>query len=332
MSIINVILSGGVGSRLWPLSRQSRPKQYIPLFGGLTLFQMCAQRNQTITDSIIVVGSRNNYTLTDQNLADLQIDVYQHIIEATPRNTAASIAFAAFQAQADDILLITPSDHVIEGHEAYSGAVKQAVQLAQQNYIVTFGGIPTRAETGYGYIEKDANNQVLSFKEKPDAATAAAYVAAQNYLWNSGMFCIKASVYLEELLQHGTEVYHTSKTAYEAMDSQGFLPEAASMQIPNISVDYAVMEKSKRIKVVPFSFQWNDLGSFEAIWDYMIQTGEHQLNNLVLGSQKHVEFLGVDDIIYVETADAVLITHKSNTQEVKNIYERLEKEHPHLLK
>jgi mannose-1-phosphate guanylyltransferase len=223
-------------------------------------------------------------------------------------------------------------DHVIEGKEAYASAVAQAITLAQENNIVTFGGIPTRAETGYGYIEKDAHNQVVSFKEKPDTATAEAYVASGHYLWNSGMFCIKAAVYLQELLQHSPAVYEASKLAYEAMDSQGFLPEEASLRIPNISVDYAVMEKSNRIKVVPFAFQWNDLGSFEAIWDYMVQTGEHQDNNLALNTQKHVEFLGLKDVIYVETPDAILITHKAYTQQVKNIYERLETEHPHLLK
>jgi len=332
MSIINVILSGGVGSRLWPLSRKSRPKQYIPLFEDQTLFQMCAQRNALVADRIMVVGSIDNYKLSREDFEQSGVNNFQEIIEAAPRNTAASIAFAAFAAPADDILFVTPSDHIITGQSTYSDAVKQAAELAGQGYIVTFGAVPTRPETGYGYIEHDEAYRVLSFKEKPDAELAKQYVASKHYLWNSGMFCFKAAVYLEELKTYAPEIYETAKAAYEKI-ADGFLPAKETMDIPALSVDYAVMEHSRKIKVVPFNFDWSDLGSFESIWVYLEKDPQYTIQkNLILGNTgKHIEFIGVEDLIYVATEDAVLIVPRDKTQQVKQVYDRLEKEKPELL-
>lgn len=332
MSLINVILSGGVGSRLWPLSRKSRPKQYIPLFEGKTLFQMCALRNNKVADQIQVIGSIDNYQLSRADFESEQIENYSEVIEAAPRNTAASIAFAAFAAQPDDVLLVTPSDHIITGDEAYAQAIQEAVTLAEKGSIVTFGAVPLRPETGYGYIEHDADLNVLSFKEKPDTVTATQYVQDGNYLWNSGMFCFKASVYLEELAQYAPEIFATAKAAF-VKTSNGFLPLEETMNIPSLSVDYAVMEHSRKIKVVPFTFDWNDLGSFESIWEYMekINPGDKK-QNLVLGSGKHVEFIGLNNLILVETTDAILVMPRNQSQEVKKVYERLEKENPELLR
>jgi len=188
MAVINVILSGGVGSRLWPMSRKSRPKQYIPLFEGKTLFQICAERNHDLVDRIQVVGSIDNYELSRLDFEQCGIEDYGEIIEATPRNTAASIAFAAFSAAPDDILVVTPSDHIIKGADAYKEAIDKAIRLAKQDYLVTFGAVPTRPETGYGYIEHDGDMNVLSFKEKPTATVAQEYLSSNKYLWNSGFF------------------------------------------------------------------------------------------------------------------------------------------------
>lgn len=331
MSIINIILSGGVGSRLWPLSRKSRPKQYIPLFGGHTLFQMCASRNQDLVDSITIVGSIDNYLLSRADLEACGIGNYSEIVEATPRNTAASIAFAAFAADPDDILFVTPSDHIIDAGQGYRDAVQKAIEKASQGRIVTFGAVPRRPETGYGYIEHDASYKVLSFKEKPTLEKAQEYIDKKTYLWNAGMFCFKASVYLSELQRYAPVIFETALRAFEKRDGV-FLAYEESMQIPSVSVDYAVMEHSPIIDVVPFSFDWNDLGSFESIWDYLEKKEGHHANNLVLGSQKHVEFIGLDNIILVETEDAILVTTRDKSQEVKNIYERLETEKPELLK
>lgn len=332
MATINVILSGGVGSRLWPLSRKSRPKQYIPLFENRTLFQMCAERNSVVVDKIIVVGSVDNYLLSRADFIKCNIDGYTEIIEASPRNTAASIAFAAFQANPEDILFVTPSDHIIGGMDQYSDAVSKSIDLAKENNIVTFGAIPTRPETGYGYVEHNSNFDVISFKEKPTKDIAEQYLKSKNYLWNSGMFCFKASVYLKELQKYSPEVYRTSKSAFEKIN-KGFLPLKETMDIPSISVDYAIMEHSEIIKVVPFSFDWNDLGSFESIWDYFETKPTHVIKkNLVLGSQKHVEFIGLENLILVETDDAILVVPRNKTQDVKSVYERLEKDKPELLK
>lgn len=333
MQVINVILSGGVGSRLWPLSRKARPKQYIPLFGNDTLFKMCVLRNKEVTQKLIVVGGIDNYQLSRADIVDVGIENFVEIIESVPRNTAASVAFAALAAQPDDILLVTPSDHVINGTESYKNAIYKAIEYALNNNIVTFGCIPTRPETGYGYIEYNDYNDVVSFKEKPNKEIAQYYLESSKYLWNSGMFCFKASVFLEELKNYAPEVYDSTLICWQ-QQKDGFLPEEAMQSIPSISIDYAVMEHSQKIKVVPFTFDWSDLGSFEALWEYL-EKNENTIDakkpNLVIGSNKHIEFIGLENLIYVETEDAVLIMPKNMSQDVKKVYERLEKENPDLL-
>lgn len=333
MALINVILSGGVGSRLWPLSRKSRPKQYIPLFDNSTLFQMCARRNKAIADQILIIGNADNYKLSRNDMQVEGITDFSELIEAAPRNTAAAIAFAAFTVQPDDILLVTPSDHIISGPEAYNATISKAVVLAEEGYLVTFGAIATRPETGYGYIQHDAGFNVLSFKEKPSREKAEEYLANGGYLWNSGMFCFRAGVYLSELKQFAPDIYTASASAVQKMDN-GFLPLKETMHIPSVSIDYAVMEHSEKIKVVPFDFSWSDLGSFESIWDYLEEgkVESEKSKNLVLGSNKQVEFIGVENLVVVETEDALLIVPRNRTQDVKQVYERLEKEKPELLK
>lgn len=332
MSIIHVILSGGVGSRLWPLSRKSRPKQYIPMFGGKSLFQLTAERNKGLVDEVIIVGNKDNYHLSQADLAAVGIHTYRQIMEAEPRNTAAAIAFAALAAQPEDVLLITPSDHIIGDEAAYAEAIGHAIQCTQADYLVTFGIKPTKPETGYGYIEYDGND-VLSFREKPDFVTAQSFMEQGTFLWNSGLFCFKAGVYLHELHGHEPLLYHAAQQAWGAQTA-GFLPAAETAHIPAKSVDYAVMEKSSLIKVIPSHFTWSDLGSFEAMWDYFEQDENcphlHQ-NNLVLGTTKHVEFLGVEGVVLVETPDAILVVSKEKSQEVKGIYEKLEREKSELL-
>lgn len=291
---------------------------------------MCVLRNKDIADCIQVVGNADNFELSRQEFRKAGMDNYKEVIETVPRNTAASIAFAAFAAAPDDILLVTPSDHVIKGEEQYRKAVEEAIALARKNLIVTFGAVPSRAETGYGYMEHDETFTVTAFKEKPDKETAMNYVSSGRYLWNSGMFCFKASVYLSELKQYAPEVYNKAHDAINEAD-QDFLPLEKMMEIPSISVDYAVMEHSKIIKVVPFHFEWSDLGSFDALWEHLERNG-HVEKNLVLGSNKHVEFIGLENIVLVETDDAILVLPRDRAQEVKALYERLERERPELLK
>lgn len=320
-SIVNVILSGGVGSRLWPLSRKARPKQYIPLFEGRSLFELTVSRNLNIADRTLMVGSIQNVDLAKAYLPEGRA---QTIVEATPRNTAAAIAFAAFACDPDDILVVTPSDHLIENQTQYEIVLKQGIEMAKQDNIVTFGIQPNRPETGYGYIEYE-DNYVLSFREKPNLDTAKEFLKKGNFLWNSGIFCFKASIYLEELFRFEPKVFRASKEAYEG-SSEGILSEELSIKIPSKSIDYAVMERSERIKVIPSQFVWSDMGSYDSLYDYLKIKGHavDAAGNMVIGTDKYVSFLGVQDTILVHTEDAILVVQKQASQDVKHLYEELE--------
>mgnify|MGYP006190403447 CR=1 FL=1 len=331
MKILNVILSGGVGSRLWPLSRKARPKQYLPIFEGKTLFQLTAVRNQQFCDSILVVGNSSNYQLSERDLSESGIQNFKQIIEACPRNTAAAIAFAAFSADQDDILFVTPSDHLIEADSTYVAAVTRALQLAKDGFLVTFGLQPTHPETGFGYIEA-RGEEVLSFREKPDIELAKEFLEKGNFYWNSGMFCFQAGVYLSELEAFEPEVYYTAKKTWEQAN-QGKLDQDLSLQIPSISVDYAVMERSQKVKVVPSDFQWSDMGSFDSIYEYLGAHGhpKDENGNMVVGSDLHTEFTGMKNTLLIQTSDAILVLQREKSQDVKKVYERLELERPDLV-
>lgn len=346
MKVHHVILTGGVGSRLWPLSRQSRPKQYLNIFGSSSseakneadqdqkvieaiepanLFELAVQRNKPFADSLIVVGNQGNRKLSEDSLKKLNISEYKDIVEATPRNTAAAIAFAAFAAQPEDVLLVTPADHIIKEGPEYTEAVNQAIELAKQEHIVTFGIKPTRPETGYGYIEF-AGNDVLSFREKPNVETAQEFLDQKSFLWNSGMFCFKASVFLEELKRHEPKVYRQSLIAW-TQNQEGCLNIESSLEIPSISVDYAVMERSEKMKVVSSAFDWSDMGSFEAVYDHLKEQGQpvDKFGNMQIGTNKHTSFVGLTNCILVCTEDANLVLSKEASQNVKKIYEELER-------
>ena len=329
-SVTHVILTGGVGSRLWPLSRKSQPKQYLDLFDGKSLFEMTVDRNRSLADTVMVVGNTDNCHLS-KNVLEKSATPYVDIIEATPRNTSAAIAFAAFASDPDTILIVTPSDHIIDGTKAYEKSINEAIEKAEQGYIVTFGIVPTKPETGYGYIERFGDD-VISFREKPNKVSAKDFIKNGNFLWNSGMFCFKASVFLEELQLFNAEVYEKSKIVWEA-NKAGQLDLEMSMAIPSISVDYAVMERSKKIKVVSSEFKWSDLGSFESVYDYLVSKG-HTLDtngNMVIGTAVYTAFVGLKNTIFVHTENANLILQKESSQEVKNIYTELERNNSNLL-
>jgi mannose-1-phosphate guanylyltransferase len=329
-SITHVILTGGVGSRLWPLSRKSQPKQYLDIFDGKSLFEMTVDRNRTIADKVMVVGNVDNCHLSRKILEKTNTE-YTDIIESTPRNTAAAIAFAAFAADPDDILIITPSDHIIDDRVAYERAIQEAVEKASGGYIVTFGIVPTKPETGYGYIERKGDD-VISFREKPNQVAAVDFIAKGNFLWNSGMFCFKAGVLLEELKAFNPEVYEKSKLVWQS-NTNGNLDLALSMDIPSISIDYAVMERSKKIKVVSSQFDWSDLGSFESVYDYLVSIGHavDENGNMVIGTDNYTAFVGVKDTIFVHTPTANLILKKEFSQDVKSVYNALAKDNSDLL-
>ncbi|KFF05231.1 mannose-1-phosphate guanylyltransferase [Flavobacterium reichenbachii] len=328
--VTHVILTGGVGSRLWPLSRKSQPKQYLEIFEGKSLFEMTVDRNSHLASKVMVVGNVDNHHLSGKVMEKTDTN-YVNIVEATPRNTAAAIAFAAFASDPEDILIVTPSDHIIDLMDNYNSSINEAILKANDGFIVTFGVIPTKPETGYGYIESKGD-KVISFREKPNETTAKEFISKGNFLWNSGMFCFKAGVLLDELKQFQPEVYEKSKLVWES-NKDGFLDLNSSIEIPSISIDYAVMERSKKIKVVPASFSWSDLGSFESVYEYLMLKG-HAVDangNMVIGCDIHTTFLGLKNTIFVHTNTANLILQKENSQDVKDIYSALEKQNSDLL-
>lgn len=321
--IIHVVLTGGVGSRLWPLSRKSKPKQYLEIFESKSLLELNIERNTTLTDKVVLVGNIENLDLNIKVLSKFDFP-HEHIIEATPRNTAAAIAFAAFNSEKDDILIVTPSDHIIEGSRLYDSAIRHAIEIAKNNYLVTFGIVPTKPETGYGYIEFKEED-VIAFHEKPTQGKAEEFIKRGNFYWNSGLFCFKAGLYLEELKKQEPTVYATALQAWNNNVS-GLLDHDLSILIPAISIDYAVMERSQNIKVVPSHFDWSDLGSFEAVYDYLVSIG-HAVDangNIEIGVDKYVSFVGLQNCIVVNTPDALLIVQKENSQDVKKLYQYLE--------
>lgn len=324
MKIYNVILSGGVGSRLWPLSRKNHPKQFLKIFEGKSLFELTAQRNRLVVDELMVVGNSDHIEWSKELLKDIDLPK-TFITETIARNTAAAIAFAALAADTDDVLIITPSDHLIQNQDAYEKSLLEAVELAKKDFVVTFGVVPSKPETGFGYIEYEGKD-VLSFREKPNTETAQEYLDKGTFLWNSGMFCFKAGVLLNELKKYQPEVFGKSAEAWEK-SVNNLLDEESCRQIPSISIDYAVMERSKQIKVIPANFIWNDLGSFESLYDYLRLTGHpaDENGNMVIGTETFTAFVGMKNCIFVHTPDAILVLQKEKSQDVKKICNQLEK-------
>ena len=326
----NIILCGGNGTRLWPLSRTLMPKQFVKLFDGESLFQKTVTRNQKACDSQFIVSNAEQYFLAVDQLEALSGTQSRYLLEPIGRNTAPAIALACFALEENEIVLVTPSDHLIKDEAAYLEAVTKAQTLAESNQLVTFGITPQYAETGFGYIEAEGEN-VLSFKEKPDSTTAQDYVNAGNYYWNSGMFCFKAGIFLEELKNHSPEIYNASHVAYQHAKHSTMIRISHDdmMRIPEDSIDYAVMEKSTKVKVIPSDIDWSDLGSFEAL-DKEIDSSENIINidssnNLILSS-KQVAAIDVEDLIIIDTADALLVSKKGSSQKVKEVVKRLKEE------
>ncbi|MDM5262641.1 mannose-1-phosphate guanylyltransferase/mannose-6-phosphate isomerase [Sulfurovum sp. XTW-4] len=330
----NIILCGGSGTRLWPLSRTLMPKQFVKLFEGESLFQKTVSRNQKACDSQFIVSNAEQYFLAVDQIEELNINTSRYLLEPVGRNTAPAIALACFALNAEEIVLVTPSDHLIKNEQAYLEAIEKAKILAQSDNLVTFGITPQYPETGFGYIEANGES-VLSFKEKPNALTAQAYLDAGNYYWNSGMFCFKAGVFLEELKQDSPEIYEASLSAFNnaKKDEMIRITYEDMLAIPEDSIDYAVMEKSSKVKVIPSDIAWSDLGSFESL-DEEIASSDNIINigstnNLVL-SPKQVATIDVDDLIIIDTADALLVSKKGSSQKVKEVVKSLKEQNSEL--
>ncbi|MBH1528438.1 mannose-1-phosphate guanylyltransferase/mannose-6-phosphate isomerase [Stenotrophomonas maltophilia] len=347
MSIIQpVILSGGSGTRLWPLSRESYPKQFLPLAGELTMLQATWQRVAPIASrGPLVIANEEHRFVAAEQLHQVGAEPAAIILEPMGRNTAPAIAVAALEATrdgADALLLVLPSDHVISDEATFRSVVQAATSAAEAGKLVTFGIVPTGPETGYGYI-KAADGQGLRaverFVEKPDLGTATGYVASGQYYWNSGMFLFKASRYLQELERFQPEMLAGSRSAWQlARRDTDFtrLDKAAFAAVASDSIDYAVMEKTADAVVIPLDAGWNDVGSWTALRDVSQQDGDgnaHQgdviaidCRNTYAYGQRLVAMVGLDDVIVVETDDAVLVGKADRMQEVKTVVSQLKTE------
>lgn len=344
--IVPVILSGGSGTRLWPLSREAYPKQFLPLVGDDTMLQATWKRVASIAGAApIVVANQEHRFMAAEQLRECKVLPQALILEPVGRNTAPAIAIAALQALAggnDALLLVLPSDHVVRNEAAFHAAVKQAAVAAEAGKLVTFGIVPTAAETGYGYIKAAIGEGVRAvdrFVEKPDQATAEKYVVSGEYYWNSGMFLFKASRYLKELETLQPAILAACRAALDkaARDNDFIRLDAEAFAAsPNDSIDYAVMEKTADAAVVPLDAGWNDVGSWSALWEVSDKDADGNAchgdvialdckDSYAYGNRL-IAMVGLQDVVVVETDDAVFVGHKDRVQDVKEIVGQIKRD------
>lgn len=345
--IIPIILSGGSGTRLWPLSRKQYPKQFLPLLGKNTMLQETVSRLdglENIGEPIVVCNEEHRFLVAEQ----LQEKDCTIILEPEAKNTAPAITLAAIHALTlvnDPILLILPADHDIKNTDEFYVAINHAEKLAKDNFLVTFGIQPTSPETGYGYIEsgKELNEKnaylINKFVEKPDLDTAKEYLKTGKYYWNSGMFVFLAKTFLKELQQHESKIYSACKKSLDkAQNDLDFIRiDKTSFSLsPSTSIDYAVMEKTKNASVVSLDAGWNDVGSWTSLWEINTKDNKGNVkigdilstkteNSYLYSSGRLIATVGIKDLIIVETSDAIMVAHKDEAQRVKDIVEQLRK-------
>lgn len=359
--ITPVILCGGSGTRLWPLSRAGFPKQFLSLTGNESLFQQAAQRLEAVSADdiqvakpLIVTGEEHRFLASEQ-LREVSIELGAALLEPVGRNTAPALTLAALAAQhngTDPVLVVTPADQTVIDQVAFIVAIQNAIREAATGSIVILGVMPDRPETGYGYIQASAGTNeaamsVQRFVEKPDASTAQQYLDEGGYYWNAGMFVLKASVWLQALEQFRPDILQATTQAWAKRntDANSAIPfirpgKAEFAAIPAESVDYAVMEHCPgspfAIKMVPLDAGWSDLGAWDAVWNVLPKDEQgnahvgdvlttHTHNTLVHASSRLVSLVGVSDLIVVETPDAVLVANKTHSQDVKHIVTQLQK-------
>lgn len=341
----NLILCGGVGTRLWPLSRTLMPKQFYPLINNRSLFEKTVLRNKSLVTEFIIAVNKAQFFLANDQLLGLGIKDSSGLLEPVGRNTAPAITLSLMSLNREEIVLVTPSDHLIKNEEEYVKAVNRAKELAEEGFLVTFGIHPQTPETGFGYIESNGEN-VISYKEKPTETVAKEFLEAGNYLWNSGMFCFKAGVFLDELKRLSPEVYNKCDLCFKnILDKKLLKPEMDLMNvIPSISIDYAVMEKSDIVKVVKCDLNWSDLGSFDSLYTQNMDKDKQNAllgvkdeillnskNNLIVAGKRRIACVDVEDLIIVDTEDALLVAKRGSSQKVKEVVDMLKKDSPYLL-
>lgn len=345
--IVPVVLSGGSGTRLWPLSRASLPKQLLPLISDKSMLQETLHRLSSwaeVAPPVVVCGNDHRFLVAEQ-LREMNIKPRSILLEPAGRNTAPAIAAAALLLKDEDVLmLVLPADHVIRDIPSFEQAVKRALVAAESGKLVTFGIQPTSPETGYGYIQSaealasaPGCHAVQRFVEKPDLETAQSYLASGDFYWNSGMFLFKPEQYLQELQKFSPAIVEQVTLAisgsYQDLDFCR-LEEKAFAASPSDSIDYAVMERTELAVVVPVDMGWNDVGSWTALWEVQDQDAAGNVvrgdvytsgvkNSLIRSESRLVAAIGVEDLLIVETTDAILVAHKSCAQDVKKVVDYL---------
>ncbi len=346
MTLVPVFLSGGVGSRLWPISRAARPKQFLPLTSDRSMLRETYRRlsNLECSPPIVVCSSEHRFVVAEQ-LREETDQKAAIILEPAGKNTAPAVALAAFQilkSNPDAVLLVLPSDHHVCDPEAFCQTVQSARSLAHNGKLMTFGVVPTQPETGYGYIRfGDAIESgifgILGFKEKPDRDSAISYLECEHYLWNSGIFLFRADAYLEALAEHQPKIYRACDKAMSAAEHDlDFIRPLAKefLACPSDSIDYAIMEHTNRGAVALLDCGWSDLGSWNALYDIGERDFEGNVtfgdvllrdarNNYVHSEGRLIACSGIENMVVVETPDAVLVSAKDSTQEVKTLVEIL---------
>ncbi len=352
--MIPVILSGGSGTRLWPLSREAYPKQFLPLLGDDSLLQATWRRVAPLaTCAPVVVASESHRFMVAEQLRLVECISSAILLEPVGRNTAPAIAVAALQAMQDGqdpLLLVLPSDHIIKDVTTFHSAVRIGAGAAEAGKLVTFGIVPTSAEPGYGYIRAAGGRiasgdmkvrPVVEFVEKPDAATATSYVESGEYVWNSGMFLFRASAYLTELKRYQPDMLAACQAAFtNSVRDLDFvrLDKTAFTACPSDSIDYAVMQRTEAAVVLPIDVGWSDVGSWSALWSIAEQDQDGNAhhgdilsndcrNTLAWADGRLLALLGLDDIVVVDTADVVLVAHKDKVQQVKRMVAELKAAH-----
>lgn len=367
------ILCGGSGTRLFPISRELMPKQFVPFWGEISLFQQTILRNMPLGDRFFIITNELHYFLAkneieklrkgdckdlnrvdskdskDFNRVNLKNLNTHFILESIAKNTASALLFIALQCKSDEIILALPSDHIIKNLSHYTNCIKSATNLAQNDKIVLFGIKPTNPNTGYGYIS-DKNGKIAFF-EKPNLATAKQYVKDGKYFWNSGMFCFKAKVLIDEFKKYKPELLKTAQTALKnALKSGDFthLQLADCKDLEDISIDYAIMEKSQNLALLKADFVWNDVGSFDCLRDeYPKDSANNAHSGEILALQSHNNFvlsnklnpqkkltalLGVDDLVVIDTNDCLMISKKGESQNIKQVVQILKQQNSDLVK
>ena len=340
-----VILSGGAGTRLWPLSREHYPKQLLSLGGERSLLQETVYRMKGLNGaaSPVFVCNEEHRFLVAKQLQELGMRPLRIILEPVRRNTAPALTLAALsliESGQDGLMLVMPADHLIRDTAAFHSVVIKGTELASVGRLVTFGIVPDKPETGYGYIKRGENHQVEAFIEKPDAETAKRYLSSGDYLWNSGMFLLQASVWINELRRYRSDIFKACEEAYrKGRDDGDFyrIDHEDFVACPSDSIDYAVIEKTERASVLQLDAGWSDIGAWSSLWDVSerddagnVLIGDvtaHEVRDSLLVSQHRLlGVIGVDNLVVIETPDAVMVANKSCTQNVKVIVEHLRSE------